>query len=48
MKSNFNKFPVIEIQNHNCISGWENIAEEIETWEPECYSGVYAEEINVS
>lgn len=53
MKSNFNKFPVIEIQNHNCISGWENIAEEVEIHTPkviaiECYSGVYTEEINAS
>ncbi len=53
MKSNFNKFPVIKIQNHNCISGWENITEEIGKHTPkviaiECYSGVYTEEINTS
>ncbi|NIF05585.1 mannose-6-phosphate isomerase [Chryseobacterium sp. Tr-659] len=53
MKSNFNKFPIIAIQKHTCIAGWENIAEEIKKNSPEiiaieCYPGVFLNEIMAS
>jgi mannose-6-phosphate isomerase class I len=53
MKSNFNKFPIIEIQGHHCISGWENIIEQLKEDIPkviaiECYPGVFIEEIITS
>ena len=46
MKSNFNKFPVIKIQNHTCITDWEDIFREIKKNTPkiitiECYPGVF-------
>ncbi|MCW1963516.1 class I mannose-6-phosphate isomerase [Chryseobacterium viscerum] len=53
MKSNFNKFPVIKIQNHTCVTGWENIFREIKKNTPkiiaiECYPGVFLQEIITS
>lgn len=50
MKSNFNKFPIIEIQGHTCFAGWENIIEQIKKGNPkviaiECYPGVYLDEV---
>lgn len=50
MKSNFNKFPTIEIKGHTCITGWEDIAEKIAKEAPaviavECYPGVFLDEI---
>ncbi|HCN51054.1 MAG TPA: mannose-6-phosphate isomerase [Chryseobacterium sp.] len=53
MKSNFNKFPVIKVQNHTCITGWDNITEEIKKNTPrlvtiECYPGVFIKEIITS
>ncbi|MBT2621713.1 class I mannose-6-phosphate isomerase [Chryseobacterium sp. ISL-6] len=53
MKSNFNKFPVVEIQDHHCMAGWENIAEQLKRDIPkiiavECYPGVFVEEIITS
>ncbi|ASK32791.1 mannose-6-phosphate isomerase [Chryseobacterium sp. T16E-39] len=50
MKSNFNKFPVIEIKDHHCFAGWENITENIKENNPkliaiECYPGVFLEEL---
>lgn len=53
MKSNFNKFPVIKIQNHTCITGWNNITEEIKKNTHrlitiECYPGVFIQEIITS
>ncbi|WP_213277739.1 class I mannose-6-phosphate isomerase [Chryseobacterium indologenes] len=50
MKSNFNKFPVIKIQNHTCITGWEGIFREIKKNTHkiiaiECYPGVFLKEI---
>lgn len=53
MKSNFNKYPIININGHSCIAGWENIAEEIKKTSPEviafeCYQGVFLEEILTS
>ena len=50
MNSNFNKFPVIRIPNHQCITGWENICREIIKNKPttiaiECYPGVFIKEI---
>ncbi|WP_185289496.1 class I mannose-6-phosphate isomerase [Chryseobacterium lactis] len=53
MKSNFNKFPVIKVQNHTCITSWDNITEEIKKNTPrlitiECYPGVFIKEIITS
>ncbi|WP_082377049.1 class I mannose-6-phosphate isomerase [Chryseobacterium indologenes] len=53
MKSNFNKYPIININGHSCIAGWENIAEEIKETSSEviafeCYQGVFLEEIITS
>ncbi|KMQ64926.1 mannose-6-phosphate isomerase [Chryseobacterium angstadtii] len=50
MKSNYNKFPVIPIKDHTCISGWENVTDKIKEGIPgiiavECYPGVFVEEI---
>ena len=50
MNSNFNKFPVIRIPSHQCITGWENICREIIKNKPttiaiECYPGVFIKEI---
>jgi len=50
MKSNFNKFPVIKIQNHTCVTGWEDIFRELKKNTPkiitiECYPGVFLKEI---
>ncbi len=50
MNSNFNKFPVIRILSHQCITGWENICREIIKNKPttiaiECYPGVFIKEI---
>lgn len=54
--SNFNKYPVIEINTHQCINGWEKISAEIESAvqvirKPkiivavDTYHGVYTDEI---
>nr|WP_315030369.1 class I mannose-6-phosphate isomerase [uncultured Chryseobacterium sp.] len=53
MKSNFNKFPIIPIKDHACITGWENILEEVKKEAPEiivieCYPGVFIHEIITS
>jgi mannose-6-phosphate isomerase class I len=50
MKSNFNKFPVIKIQNHTCVTGWEDIFRELKKNTSkiitiECYPGVFLKEI---
>lgn len=50
MKSNFNKFPIIQIKNHTCITGWEDILKELNTNTPEtiaieCYPGVFINEV---
>ncbi len=55
-KSNFDKFPSIEITGHTCIGGWTNISDKLQhiidgkhvnkiTIAIECYHGVYAGEI---
>lgn len=55
-KSNFDKFPNVRIHGHECIAGWKNIADCLQS-EPgkthdekmvfaiECYHGVYTNEI---
>ncbi|MBV8326865.1 class I mannose-6-phosphate isomerase [Chryseobacterium sp.] len=53
MKSNFNKHPIVKIQGHSCITGWEDIAKQLkkntpETITIECYPGVFLEEIRNS
>ncbi len=50
MKSNFNKFPIIPINSHNCTSGWKEITEILQQETPriiaiECYPGVFLGEI---
>lgn len=51
-KSNFNKFPQVDIQGHTCIEGWSNIAACLinsnsnkQVIAIECYHGVYTSEI---
>lgn len=53
MKSNFNKYPIIEIQGHTCTTGWENITKALQKGTSkiiaiECYPGVLLEEIITS
>jgi mannose-6-phosphate isomerase class I len=56
LKSNFDKFPNVNIKHHNCTTGWKDIAIALynainkkQTYEVvvaiECYHGVYADEI---
>ncbi|RNI38782.1 mannose-6-phosphate isomerase [Hanamia caeni] len=55
-KSNFEKFPSIEVKGHKCIEGWESITDKITALNNhypgkkflvvvECYPGVYVNEI---
>jgi len=59
LKSNFNKFPNVEIKDHKCTTGWKDIADvlhnEISKKQAdkvvvavECYHGVYVNEIAAS
>lgn len=53
MKSNFNKYPIIDIPGHSCIVGWNSITEEFKKTPPgviaiECYPGVFLEEVITS
>src|SRR5665647_502119 len=55
-KSNFDKFPRINIREHTCTEGWQNITDKLQTIikekqaekiiiAVECYHGVYASEL---
>jgi hypothetical protein len=55
-KSNFDKFPEVKIDGHNCARDWDNINQiilsQINSWNKEkavividCYHGVYTDEI---
>ncbi|REC48886.1 class I mannose-6-phosphate isomerase [Chryseobacterium pennipullorum] len=53
MKSNFNKYPVVNVQGSTCTVDWKNIAEQLTREAPqtiaiECYPGVFLEEIITS
>ena len=55
-KSNFDKFPEVKVEGHNCLEGWDNIISSLsvnlaemrrqkKTIAIECYHGVYTNEI---
>lgn len=53
-KSNFDKFPEVKVEGHNCIKGWQSVVSELlnhvgdrskTTLAIECYHGVYIDEI---
>jgi mannose-6-phosphate isomerase class I len=59
LKSNFNKFPNVSIKGHNCITGWNAIADTLQNEISkrsnsktivafECYHGVYTNEISAA
>ena len=55
-KSNFDKFPNVRVNGHECIAGWKRIADYLQSeldkihhekivFAIECYHGVYTNEI---
>ena len=59
MKSNFNKFPVVKIKGHTCITGWKNIMDALQNAigkkqlnkaviAVECYHGVDTNELKTA
>ena len=59
MRSNFNKFPVVRIKGHTCITGWQNITDALQhsiskkqlkksVIAVECYHGVDINELQAA